>query len=335
MRRVVGLAVGLLSASAVLVSVAQPARAQQIPIQQKMQHYCANWGSAGLFPDDQAALADNPLAKLKIPLANGQVFEFPLLYIFKGYELDDSPAEWAKVWRGFQTACPGWPKPAWLVKLEQWRAANQPKEDPRTARTKAKIKSLRASADAKEQKASELRARIVSGPRYKAITGGRDNWFAEAEQRAAYLRRVVSLDDTRYTIIGKLEAQSQGGYYIVGLSISPVDPKAPGTYTVATRMFIAKPPAAWLRPGGDFFTTDAKLLALVTPQNTAIVFGPELPAETKAQVSKARESLKQTTTVLKTGKAKIARMLKPVEKLEREAKKLRAQADKLEASLGR
>jgi len=299
---------------------------------QKAQHYCTYWGSAGLFPDDEKALAANPLAKLKIPLRNGTTLEFPLLYIFKGYELDESPKEWNAIWAGFAQACPGWPKPQWLQKLESWKAANRPKEDPRIAKRKARIKSLLASADSMEARAASERQRITSSPAYMKITGGSNDWKVAAMAKKDFLQQIVSLKSTRYIVVGKVVQKLKEGAWVNGLAIATKPaPSEPGTRTTATRFFVQTPKAGSIRANGDFLASDLFLLGIPTQQNPNVVFGGAMPAATKKAVANASKDLRQVNATIRSGETRLKQMLRPVTKLEEEAKRLRLLAQQLQS----
>jgi hypothetical protein len=326
----------LIIATLLALSLALTAPAKADGTAEKLRHYCTNWGSAGLYPDDERALADNPMSKLQIQMPDGTVFEFMLLYIFKGYELDESPKEWQQIWDGFAKVCPGWPKPEWLVKLEAWKAQSRPREDPRVARQKRRIAELTADAEQRESRASELRTKVLGSAAYQQITGGNDNWYAEAERKEAYLEQVVSLAATRYVIVGKVDRRVPEGVWVTGVAVAPkVDAPAPGTRTSPVQLFVAKPGPGWARTSGDFFAADALLLGLPNQQNPQVVFGTSLPAETSVAVKRAGAELREIAKILKTGKKKIGAMLKPVERLEADAARLRSEAERLQAELGR
>lgn len=127
----VGLVNGIVMAF-VVMSLAAPSRSAT-PVDEKLQHYCEHWGAAGLHREDEGRLAKDPLAKLTVPLKNGSSFSFPLLFIYKGYELEQSARQWKEIWDGFAKACPGWPKPRWLVNLEARR--QQHRDEDRADRT--------------------------------------------------------------------------------------------------------------------------------------------------------------------------------------------------------
>lgn len=303
---------------------------------QKAQHYCTYWGSAGLFPDDEKALAANPLTKLQIPLRNGTQLEFPLLYIFKGYELDESPKEWAKVWTGFAQACPGWPKPQWLQKLEKWKNANAPKVDPRIAQRKARIKALLASADSKETQAATTRARIMASRPYLAITGGQADWKSAALAKKAFLQQIVSLKNTKYMVVGKVLQSLPQGAWVNAMAVPlKATTNAPGSRVDATRVFVQAPKSGWVRPNGEFLAAGVYLLGIPTQQNPNVVFGPALASQTKVAIGKAAKDLKTVSNNLRNGEAKVASMLRPADRLEAEAKALRLRAQQLQTSGGR
>ncbi len=298
----------------------------------KAKHYCTYWGSAGLFPDDEKALAANPLAKLKIPLRNGQQLEFPLLYIFKGYELDESPREWSTIWTGFSQACPGWPKPQWAQKLERWKAQNAPKGDPRIAKRKARIRALLASADSIEAKALAERNRVMASAAYQKITGGREDWKVAATAKKAFLSRIVSLRSTKYLVVGKVMQNQKEGAWVNGLSITPkpvVD--APGTRTTPTRLFVQTPKAGSVRSDGNFLSQGLYLLGLPTQKNPDLVFGRSISADRKKAIGAAAQELKVVTGNIKNGEAKLNAMMRSAVKLEGEAKRLRLLAEKLQS----
>ena len=304
---------------------------------QKARHYCTHWGSAGLFPDDEKALASNPLAKLRIPLQSGKTLEFPLLYIFKGYELDESPKEWATVWRGFGQACPGWPKPQWAQKLETWKAQNRPKEDPSVAKRRQRIKSLLESADRAEARAMSERQRIMGSPAYAKITGGRDDWKTVAKAKQAVLQKVVSLKATRYIVIGKVVGDKlRQGAWVNGMAIA-VKPSVsePGTHLTPTRFFIQQPKASAFRANGGFLSDGLFLLGLPNSKNPNIVFGEALPAATKKAIADAGRDLRRVNATIRNGQARLQQLLKPVRKLEREAQDLRKLAQQLQGRGGK
>ncbi len=215
------------------------------------------------------------------------------------------------------------------MKLEAWQEANRPKEDPAIARRKARIRALTASAEGKEQKAELLRAQILVSPAYQRITGGSETWYEEAQARADHLQKVLSLGAKRYTVLGRIEARSEGGFYIMGMAISPKSAGAPGAFTTERKIFIAGPKKGWLRDNGNFFAGNLFLHALVDERNPSVVFGATLPQAAKGQLATAKAEFKRVQAVIKSGKAKIAAMFKPAQKLEAAASKLRAAVQKL------
>ena len=306
----------------------------------KLGHYCKYWGSAGLFPDDQAKVEANPLATLSFATSTGQV-EVPLIYIWKGYELDESPKEWAEIWRAFGKVCSGWAKPDWLVKLEAWQAANKPgaskvvipKEDPRARKTRAEIEELLEKANRKEAQAQELRAAIEQSPKYRLVTGGSDNWRAEAELKATKLSHVVDLGSVTYTVIGRvLSDDKKGNVEITGVAIAPKNTEALGTRIEPTKMKIQGADDSMVRSNGHFFAERLYLTDTVVP-TASPAFATKVDRALKKRIAKARGELRKVKAILRNGEKKLARLMRPVDKLQGEARQLRDKAKKLEGRL--
>ena len=296
----------------------------------KLDHYCANWGAAGLFADDTARLADNPLATFEVARPGGGTAKILLLYIMKGHELDGQRDEWAEVWNAFALACPGRSKPAWLVKLEQWKRDQLRKSDPGRATNLDKAKALRMHANARSLEARRLRADIETSNAYLAITGGNPDWFREADAKAAELRRVAALGTVRYTVIGRVQAADKTQVTIDGVAMAPKTEGAPGTRVTPTMIVITELAPGAVRRNGNFYAEGLFQSSVVTPTNPLLTFAPTLSRTMRTQVSSAKAELRKVEGVLRGGKTKLAALMRPVVKLEALAAQLEKQADELE-----
>jgi hypothetical protein len=292
----------------------------------KLVHYCKNWGNAGLYPNDLKKVKAAPLATLDVKMSNGQVFRFPLLYIWKGASLWNQPATWKKIWGGFATACPNWPKPAWLARFEAKRRVQQ---DPLAAQRQARIGVLTNTIQRKNAQLSALKQRIASSPEYQAVTGGQTNWQAAAMTRSIYLRQIVSLADIRYVVIGKVARRDKTGVWVNGMSISVKPGQSPGTTTTPRPIFLMTPKSDWVRGNGNVLATGVYLQALVDSANRNLIFGSSLARPTVVKVKSAKTELKKTTALLKNGKSRLERLFRPARKLEKSIRKMRESLAKL------
>ena len=311
-----------------LVESSPPAAA--VSAADKMRHYCTNWGAAGLFPEDAAKVKANPMSAMSIDLGRGNILTIPFIYIEKGFRLEGQRGEWAKVWNLFAQACPQWPRPQWVQKLDAWK---QTKSDPLAARRRARIGELEATIRSTEAQLAQMLRRIQGSPEYMNITGGRDTWFDDAKQRAGFLSQITSLPKVEYTVIGKLESRTpDGGIFVTGLAIAPGSVNAPGAATTIQRLYITKPKRDWIRANQDFYGTGLILQALPDRRNTQRIYAPTLSKEATARVGAAKAELTRIQKVLRSGKRRLARMMKPVSKLERSLAGYRAELAKLQAA---
>lgn len=331
--RVIGTGVAALLLAALMATTAQADQSA------KLSHYCKYWGSAGLFPDDQAIVEANPLATITLPARTG-TRDVPLIYIWKGYELDESPKEWAEIWTAFGQVCAGWAKPDWLVKLEAWQAANNPaakkvelpKEDPRAKKTRAQIDKLLTEADRKEAQAQELRAAIEGSAKYRMITGGSSNWRAESELKAKELDAIVNLGSIKYTVIGRVLVKDGDAVTVQGVAIAPTETEAMGTRIEATKMKVVKPEPGMVRTNGHFFAQGLYLSDTVA-LTAEPAFAPKIDGAVKKRIAAAKAELRKVQAVLRNGDKKLAQLMRPVDKLQGEARRLRDQAKQLEGRL--
>jgi len=296
----------------------------------KMRHYCTNWGAAGLFPEDSAKVKANPMASMSIDLGRGNILQIPFIYIEKGFRLEGQRAEWSKVWNLFAQACPQWPRPQWVQKLDAWK---QTKSDPLAARRRTRINKIQAMIQSTEAELAQMLRRIQGSPEYLKITGGRDTWYEEASTRASYLRQIVGLGKVEYTIIGKLESRSpDGGIFVTGVAISPASTSAPGNATTLQRLYIMSPKAEWTRGNQDFYGTGLILQALPDQRNAQMIYSSSLGKDAGARVSAAKIELGRIQKILRGGKRRLARMMKPVKKLEGTLARYRSELAKLQAA---
>ncbi len=310
--------------------VGATSEASAVSAADKMRHYCTNWGAAGLFPEDSAKVKANPMASMSIDLGRGKILQIPFIYIEKGFRLEAQRGEWNKVWNLFAQACPQWPRPQWVQKLDAWK---QTKSDPLAARRRNRINKLQATIQSKEAELAQLLRRIQGSPEYMKITGGRDTWYEEAANRARYLRQIAGLAKVEYTIIGKLESRSpDGGIFVTGVAISPSDVTAPGNATTIQRLYIMKPNVKWTRANQDFYGTGLILQALPDQRSPQMIYAPRLGKEATERVNAAKAELGRIQKVLRGGKRKLARMMKPVKKLEETLARSRADLAKLQAA---
>ena len=297
----------------------------------KLDHYCRHWGAAGLFADDAALLKANPLGKLKVRLNDGSSYDVLLLYINKGHELDEQPREWREIWQAFSKVCPGYPKPDWLTKLEEWKAGQLKKTDPGAARSLRRIAALRRSAKENEVRARALRADIETSSAYLQITGGSPTWFTDAQAKIEQLSKVVALATTRYTVVGRLVGKTKTEITIKGVAISPDSIGAPGTRTEPVQIIIADARAAGLRPNDNYFATGLYQAAVVDAAHPRLTFSPTFSKTLRKTVTQAKAELRRLENIIRNGKAKIETLLRPVRKLNELAARQRADAKKLEA----
>jgi hypothetical protein len=302
--------------------------ASAVSAEDKMRHYCTNWGAAGLFPEDSAKVKGNPMASMSIDLGRGNILSIPFLYIEKGFRLEGQREEWSKVWSLFTQACPQWPRPQWVQKLEAWK---QTKSDPLAVRRQSRIRELQAKIQSTEAQLAQLLRRIQGSPGYLNITGGRDTWHQEAENRAAYLRQIVGLPKVEYTLIGKVESRSPNGIFVAGMALAPSDARAPGTATTTQRLFIMSPKASWTRGNQDFYGTGIYLQSLPDARNPQLIYGAGFGKDAAARVASAKAELGRVQKILRGGKRKLARMMRPVKNVESSLASHRAELAKLRA----
>ena len=314
----------LIVAAAMIATVATPSTATAAP--NKLLHYCKHWGAAGLFPDDLSKVKKDPLAALDIQRRNGQILKFPLLYIWKGYELRAQPRVWKQIWDGFAVACPNWPKPKWLQRAQNLRRASR---DPLRAQRQMQINALQTAIRQKQAKLQRMLRTIQASPEYQAITGGSSNWHEAAVARAAYLRQIISLGEIRYIVIGKVQRRTAQGVSIIGMAISLKPNFAPGTVTTARQLTVMSPKAGWVRPNGDFLANGVLLQALVNASNPHLIYGPTLTKGRLAQIKAARSDLRKTLSVIRNGKSRIERLLRPATRLQRTIATLQQQLARL------
>jgi hypothetical protein len=293
----------------------------------KMRHYCTNWGAAGLFADDKATVTADPMAAMSLDLGGGNILRVKYLFIEKGYLLENQPAQWAEIWTGFTKACPGWQRPAWVQKLQAWKKT---KSDPLAARRTARIRQIEGTIRSGEAELAQLLRRIQGSPGYMEITGGAEDWHARANQKATYLGQIAGLSETTYTVVGRVESQQQSGVFVVGVAIAPKKTKAPGAATAAARLFVLTPGPSWIRSNQDFFAQDLHLQRLPDANNPQLVFASKLTKEDQAKVSTAKSELRKIKKVLKSGRRKLAKMMRPVKRAEGSLASLRAELAKLQ-----